>query len=240
MPLRDHRLVRQDRRGSAHRVLVWKIDGRTAKVAGEAQQPGRDADVSRLARRRDRRGVVSEGRRRALDDVARRAARARAREGHLSGVHDGPRPRLLHRRDRCERPTSRTPSTISSARCSSIPSSYEAQRLIGELYLRQAPNDPKAAREGRRRSSTTRPTSRPTTLPSLRAAACATAAAGKWEPALELFRRLVRLRPWDLDARYQLGAGAVAARRREGRRAPARAGHRARARRSRARAACSC
>jgi predicted Zn-dependent protease len=84
------------------------------------------------------------------------------------------------------------------------PKLAEAQRLLGELYLRQAPNDPKAAAKAAAKFNYAADLA-PDDVASLRAAAMATAAAGKWEPALELFERLVAKQPWDVDAREKLG-----------------------------------
>jgi Flp pilus assembly protein TadD len=85
------------------------------------------------------------------------------------------------------------------------PKLYEAQRLLGELYLLEAPGDPKAAARAAGKFNYAADLA-PEDIASLRAAATATSAQGKWEPALELWSKLVRLRPWDLEARYQLGA----------------------------------
>jgi Flp pilus assembly protein TadD len=80
----------------------------------------------------------------------------------------------------------------------------EAQRLLGELYVRQTPNDPKAAAKAAAKFNYAADLA-PDDVASLRAAAMATAAAGKWEPALELFQRLVAKQPWDAEAREKLG-----------------------------------
>ena len=80
----------------------------------------------------------------------------------------------------------------------------EAQRVLGELYLREAPNDAKAAAKAAAKFNYAADLA-PDDVSALRAAAMATAAAGKWEPALELFLRLVTKQPWDLDAREKLG-----------------------------------
>ena len=80
----------------------------------------------------------------------------------------------------------------------------EAQRLLGELYLQQAPNDPKAAAKAAANFNYAADLA-PDDVAALRAAAMATAAAGKWEPALELFERLVTKQPWDVEAREKLG-----------------------------------
>ncbi|HET9620564.1 MAG TPA: tetratricopeptide repeat protein, partial [Kofleriaceae bacterium] len=94
------------------------------------------------------------------------------------------------------------------------PKCFEAQRLLGEVYLAESaiivPNAP----PGSDTKLIARAASKfnyandlaPDDIASLRAAATGAAAAGKHELALEQFRALVRRRPWDLDARYQLGA----------------------------------
>lgn len=85
------------------------------------------------------------------------------------------------------------------------PKLYEAQRLIGELYLAEAPADPKMAAKAAGKFNYAADLA-PEDIASLRAAAYATSAQAKWEPALELWQKLVRLRPWDLEARFQLGS----------------------------------
>ena len=84
------------------------------------------------------------------------------------------------------------------------PKLAEAQRVLGELYLRQAPTDPKAASKAAAKFNYATDLA-PDDVAALRAAAFATATSGKWEPALELFVRLVARQPWDLDAREGLG-----------------------------------
>jgi Flp pilus assembly protein TadD len=84
----------------------------------------------------------------------------------------------------------------------------EAQRLLGELYLRQSvaggTEDPKLVAKAAAKFNYATDLA-PDDLAALRAAATATARSGKWELALELFRKLVTKRPWDLDARFELG-----------------------------------
>jgi Flp pilus assembly protein TadD len=89
------------------------------------------------------------------------------------------------------------------------PKCAEAQRLVGELYLATA-----AATPGGDARLTARALGKfnyasdlaPDDLSALRAAAHGSAQAGKYELARELFQKLVVRRPWDLDARYELGA----------------------------------
>ena len=88
------------------------------------------------------------------------------------------------------------------------PKCFEAQRLLGEVYLAigaEPPADPKQLARATAKFNYANDLA-PDDLASLRAAATGAAAAGKHELALELFKKLVGKRPWDLDARYQLGA----------------------------------
>jgi Flp pilus assembly protein TadD len=85
------------------------------------------------------------------------------------------------------------------------PRCFEAQRLLGELYLAVAPGDPKAIARAVGKFNYANDLA-PDDIAALRAAASGAARAGKHELALELFTRLVKRRPWDLDARYELGA----------------------------------
>jgi len=87
------------------------------------------------------------------------------------------------------------------------PKLFEAQRAVGELYKKQAAerNDPKLAARAAGKFAYANDLA-PDDLQSLRAAARAAADAGKAELAGALFRRLVTMRPWDLDARFELGA----------------------------------
>ncbi|MBA3464971.1 MAG: hypothetical protein H0T46_33865 [Deltaproteobacteria bacterium] len=87
------------------------------------------------------------------------------------------------------------------------PKCFEAQRAVGELYrLRgQQQNDPKLLSRAAGKFAYANDLA-PDDLQSLRAAAQAAADAGKHESAYTLFRKVVTRRPWDLEARYQLGA----------------------------------
>ena len=87
------------------------------------------------------------------------------------------------------------------------PKSFEAQRAAGELYrlLAQRANDPKLLARAAGKFAYANDLA-PDDLSSLRAAAQSAADAGKSELASMLFRKLVTMRPWDLEARYQLGA----------------------------------
>jgi len=85
------------------------------------------------------------------------------------------------------------------------PKLFEAQRLLGELYMATAAGDPKLIAKATGKFNYAADLA-PDDLPSLRAAAFAMSRAGKHEVALELFGKLVRKRPWDLDARFELGS----------------------------------
>lgn len=85
------------------------------------------------------------------------------------------------------------------------PTMVEGQRLIGELWSTDL--DPKVAARGAGKFSYAVDL-RPDYVPALGAAAERARAAGKRDIALDLFSRLVRERPWDLDAR--IGAGDAA------------------------------
>ena len=85
------------------------------------------------------------------------------------------------------------------------PKCFEAQRLLGELYLMTAAGDPKLTARAAGKFNYANDLA-PDDIASLRAAATGASQAGKHEVALELWKKLVTRRPWDLDARYELGA----------------------------------
>jgi tetratricopeptide (TPR) repeat protein len=88
------------------------------------------------------------------------------------------------------------------------PKCYEAQRLLGELYLAQAEDTKMPVRvlEAKAAGKFNYATDlAPDDVASLRGAAMAAAHAQKHELALEMFKKLVTRRPWDIEARYQLG-----------------------------------
>ena len=85
------------------------------------------------------------------------------------------------------------------------PKCFEAQRLLGELYLSSASGDPKLTARAVGKFNYANDLA-PDDIASLRAAATGAAQAGKHEVALELWKKLVTRRPWDLEARYELGA----------------------------------
>ena len=85
------------------------------------------------------------------------------------------------------------------------PKCFEAQRLLGELYLVTAHGDPRLTARAVGKFNYANDLA-PDDLASLRAAATGAAQAGKHDVALALFGKLVTRRPWDLEARYELGA----------------------------------
>jgi Flp pilus assembly protein TadD len=91
------------------------------------------------------------------------------------------------------------------------PKCYEAQRLLGELYSVLAVTDPKLGGDpklGRRAAGKYAYANdlAPDDIASLRAAAVAAGREGKHEPARVMWRKLVTRKPWDLDARFELGS----------------------------------
>src|SRR5262249_31333679 len=81
------------------------------------------------------------------------------------------------------------------------PKCYEAQRLVGELYLSIAAGDAKLTARALGKFNYANDLA-PDDIASLRAAATGATQTGKHEMALELWRKLVVRRPWDLDGRY--------------------------------------
>ena len=181
-------------------VIVWRLAGGTAAVAGEAQQRGPIPTYhailgGALADAWAKAGVTVE------PGARDRLARPLSHDvypvfmmgrglGYMTGAFG--KVDLKSAEHDLERAVFLDPKLA------------EAQRLLGELYLRQAPGDAKAAAKAAAKFNYAVDLA-PDDVPALRAAALATAAQGKWEPALELFTRLVGLRPWDTDARFQLG-----------------------------------
>ena len=84
------------------------------------------------------------------------------------------------------------------------PKMVAAQWLLGEAMLRDT-GDPQAARKAISKFNYAVDLA-PNYLPAVRAAADAAVEQGKRDQALELWTRVVQRRPWDLDARYHLGA----------------------------------
>lgn len=90
------------------------------------------------------------------------------------------------------------------------PKCFEAQRVLGELYLRQAA-DPAATDAAKLLARAVGKFNyandlAPTDLGSMRAAATGATRAGKHEAARDLLRAYVTRKPWNLDARYEYGA----------------------------------
>jgi tetratricopeptide (TPR) repeat protein len=199
-----------DRPGEVLRiaVLIWKIDNGKAAVAGQSLKSGPPASYHRILGDAIGDAWTKAG---VAVDVARteRLGRQLATDtypvfmmgrglGYLTGAlsamaGDNKGPDLKSAEHDLERAVFLDPKL------------YEAQRLLGELYLLEAPDDRKAASRAAGKFNYAVDLA-PEDIPSLRAAATAMSAQAKWEPALELWSKLVRLRPWDVEARYQLGA----------------------------------
>lgn len=188
-------------------ILLWKVTGPTAVVAAEAQRTGDVKAYHQLLG--EALGEVWAKGAAIPVDAARQQALGRQLAsdlyavnlmgrglGHLTGALVG---------------GAATPAELKLAehdleRAVFIdPKCFEAQRLLGEAYLALAPGDAKQAARALAKFNYANDLA-PEDIASLRAAAAGAAAAGKAELAHQLFARLVTLRPWDLDARYQLGA----------------------------------
>lgn len=91
------------------------------------------------------------------------------------------------------------------------PKCFEAQRVLGELYLAQSQDpklaalDPKLTQKAFGKFAYANDLA-PDDIWSLRAAATGATRAGKHEVARDLLRKLVTRKPWNLDARFELGA----------------------------------
>jgi tetratricopeptide (TPR) repeat protein len=180
-------------------VTLWRVDAGAAFAIGEVVQRGSFAQVHAFIGL----AVIDLGRRagwRIADESAPRLTATPTKDfyaytlvgrglGHLLGVI-GPVDRKGAERD--------------LGRAVFIdPNHALGQRLVGEL-LRTDVTDPKAPARAAGKFQYAVDL-RPDYVPALRAAADASAAAGKREVARDLYRRLVRLRPWDLDVRFRLG-----------------------------------
>jgi len=204
-----------DRLGEQLRMvmLVWKTDKSTAKVVGEAQRLGPITGYHKLL------GEVmgeawSEAGIAVGPDRAVGLARPLSNDiypvfmmgrglGHFSGAlaamssvfgtgSAGPGPDVKAAEHDLERAVFLDPKL------------FEAQRLVGEFYLATAKGDPKLVAKAAGKFNYAADLA-PEDPSSVRAAAFAMERAGKWEVALDRFAKLVRMRPWDLDARFRLG-----------------------------------
>ncbi|MBA3397401.1 MAG: tetratricopeptide repeat protein [Deltaproteobacteria bacterium] len=91
------------------------------------------------------------------------------------------------------------------------PKCFEAQRLLGELYVELSTADPAIGGDPKLASKAAGKFAyandlAPEDIASLRAAAVGATRSGKHEVAKELWKRLVVRKPWDLDARFELGS----------------------------------
>ncbi len=208
-------------------VLVWKADKSLAKVVGEAQRMGPPAQYHRILGEASGE-AWSEAGIRVDEERAARLTRALSNDvypvfmmgrglGHFTGAlaaMDAFRALTMGSATTVPTPGSGSGSIgpdLESAKHDLEravfldPKLFEAQRLLGELYMATAAGDPKLIAKATGKFNYAADLA-PDDVPSLRAAAFAMARAGKHEVALELFRRLVTKRPWDLDARYELGS----------------------------------
>jgi len=211
-------------------LSLWKIRGRTAELAAEAQRTG-DVKAYHQLLGDALAEVWSRGGGMSIDE-ARAKALQRTIAGDLYAVNLMGRGlgHLIGALPPTNAPGVRAPVTTGSAGSGSAaspasadavdlkaaehdleravfidPKCFEAQRLLGEIYLMVAASDPRAAGRALGKFNYANDLA-PDDIGSLRAAAAGAAQTGKHQAALELFRKLVIRRPWDLDARFQLGA----------------------------------
>jgi tetratricopeptide (TPR) repeat protein len=206
-------------------VALWKVTGPAAVVAAEAQRTG-DVKAYHQLLGEALGEVWSKGAGIAIDDAhARALQRPLAVDlyavtlmgrglGHLVGALPPAAPPPVHPGGSAGSGSASGPAVQVDLKAAEHdleravfidPRCFEAQRLLGELTRAAAPGDPRAAARALARFNYANDLA-PDDIASLRAAATGAAEAGKHELALELFRRLVIRRPWDLDARYELGA----------------------------------
>jgi tetratricopeptide (TPR) repeat protein/TolB-like protein len=197
-------------------ILVWRADGPRARVVGEAQRMGALAAYHKILGEALAEAWTEAG---IAVDISRRErlSRALSRDiypvfvmgrglGHLTGalaaMHSvfgtgltapAPGPDLEAARADLERAVFLDPKL------------FEAQRLLGELYLQTAGGDAKLLAKATGKLTYAADLA-PDDMPSLRAAAAAMSRVAKWELALALWRKVIASRPWDLPSRYQLGA----------------------------------
>jgi len=196
-------------------LTLWKVEGGSARIVDEATRQGPIADYHRLLG--EALGEVWSAAGKPVD-VARsqRLQRALAADlyaihlmgrglGHLTGALPPPR---ITGDAAAERTAQLAKAEHDLERAVFIdPTCHEAQRLVGELYvvLAATRNEPKLLSRAQGKFAYAYDLA-PDDPQVLRAAATAAARANKHENARDLFAKLVTRRPWDLDARYELGA----------------------------------
>lgn len=206
-------------------LMLWKVDAGSAVVAAEAQRTG-DVKAYHQLLGEALGEVWSRGAGIAIDEARGRALqRPLAGDlyavnlmgrglGHLVGALPPTTPLPARPPPAAGGPPAGPPDSQVDLRAAEHdleravfidPKCFEAQRLLGEVYLAAAPGDPRAAARALGKFNYANDLA-PDDIASLRAAAAGAAQTGKHEVALDLFRRLVTRRPWDLDARYELGA----------------------------------
>ncbi|MDB4959223.1 MAG: Tetratricopeptide 2 repeat protein, partial [Myxococcales bacterium] len=196
-------------------VIVWTITGKAAKIAGEAQRMGRLAGYHKLLG-----DVIGEAWTKAgiTIDVARAAGLARSLSpevypvfmmgrglGYLTGAIVAMADPDSGSGSAAVRGPDLKAAEHDLERAVFLdPKLYEGQRLVGEVYMATVPPDPRLYARAAGKFNYASDLA-PDDIASLRAAAFSMSAAGKWEVALEMFRKLVTRKPWDLELRYQLG-----------------------------------
>jgi tetratricopeptide (TPR) repeat protein len=189
-------------------ITLWKVTGKSAVVVAEAQRAGDPKAYHQLLG--EALGEVWQKGANITVDIARRARLVRPLAidvyavnlmsrglGHLVGVFGAVNLKAAeHDMER---------AVFIDPKCA------EAQRLLGELYLAMSTADPKVGGDPKYAARAVGKFNyandlAPDNIASLRASATGAAQAGKHEVARDLLKKLVTRKPWDLDARYQLGA----------------------------------
>lgn len=194
-------------------VVVWKVDGHTAALAGEGRAQGPSTAYHHLLGQAMGEAWSKAGV--AAVDLARAEKLARPLSStiypvFMMGRGLGELTGAIAAMDSKAAVGSAAPPDFKDAQHDLEravfldPKLYEDHRLLGELYLAMAPGDPKAAVKAQGKFDYAHDLA-PDDVAALRATAYAAARGAKWEDARTLFAQLVTRRPWDLDARYRLG-----------------------------------
>lgn len=198
-------------------ITLWKVTGRVATIAHEAQRRGPVPSYHALLGEALGESWAATGRK--IDPAtAAKLARPLAGDiyavtllgrglGHVTGAL-APNPPTDPAAEKAFRDAQLRLAEHDLERAVFIdPKCFEAQRAVGELYKLQAQRggEPKLLARAAGKFAYANDLA-PDDISSLRAAAQSAADASKHDLARMMFEKLVRARPWDLDARFQLGA----------------------------------
>ncbi len=186
-------------------ITLWTVNGPTAVVAAETQRTGELKDYHRLLG--EALGEAWQGAGFVVDPAKQaRLDRALATDVYSVNLMG----RGLGHLTAALGPINAKAAQHDLERAVFIdPKNYEAQRLIGELYYHIVVTDPKADPRLAQRAAGKLNYAHdlaPDDIASTRGAAVAAWRNDKHELARELWTQVVTKKPWDLDARYYLGA----------------------------------